>query len=914
MILFTRNFDRLTFQSVLILLFMAVAIAPAAYADDLVDGARAAPEPLRAARPTFEIGPIDGLTTDWHPAPAWTSIPAGTILMLHQAAQLDEMVVWSGAYEFARDESGSTAIAILHAVGPQQISVEVAPYLEGAGASFSSSSTFDVVNIRFDYISVSPIVVDLDPPTSDPGPDVVEPTGFEDLTDNQSQFGGAGGSGSSGGDQSLVLLEVDVNPPGFAPLMEWRLDDQPALLGPAVLMRSADIELSMVEVGPVSTPSTLQGSSETASANAPSVFASNRIASPHGGSSLSPQPASRDDDKRSRRESPNDPAEAGDGGDDDDLWAPEDGTDIYNTNSGNVGIGTQTPHRKLDVVGTASIRGDVGIGTLNPSTRLAVRAQEPTHQIFSVNRPASNTAALYVGNDSDQNAVIASNNADLRLGRDLAGDFTEHMVIQNDGNVGIGTTTPEHALDVVGAIRADSLIVEGDAGVEVEGEIIAQGQVSAIAFASTNSPLADGEADFPLITGTIERARIDGKTGHMGIGTVAPRQRLDVSDPDSGVGIRVGSTAFDLPEQGFVNLFEGNDGARLVVNGEADLFQIKTRSAQTDFDVITIPYIGLNAGRVGIQTTTPAFTLDVNGDIGAAVMNADELNVDAVNVNMLNVNTVTASGAMNADTLSVGGGTTLGNGLNVTSGATTLGSVLNVSGATTLKDLTVTPGFNGMIVTNSNGFELTFEGGDAGDAANIRTLNGELALLAAGGLHLGSGGVNDRVFIDPSGAVGIGTTSPNALLDVNGVASVKVLRITGADLAEKFPVSERVEPGMVVAIDPDRPGQLCLARGAYNRCVAGVVSGANNLSVGAVLGNLPGQEDAPPIALSGRVWVYCDATDTAIKPGDLLTTSSTPGHAMKVLDYQKGQGAIIGKAMTCLDQGTGFVLVLVSLQ
>jgi hypothetical protein len=41
--------------------------------------------------------------------------------------------------------------------------------------------------------------------------------------------------------------------------------------------------------------------------------------------------------------------------------------------------------------------------------------------------------------------------------------------------------------------------------------------------------------------------------------------------------------------------------------------------------------------------------------------------------------------------------------------------------------------------------------------------------------------------------------------------------------------------------------------------VAGVVSGANGLSAGAILGNLPGHEDAPPIALSGRVWVYCDS-------------------------------------------------------
>jgi hypothetical protein len=164
------------------------------------------------------------------------------------------------------------------------------------------------------------------------------------------------------------------------------------------------------------------------------------------------------------------------------------------------------------------------------------------------------------------------------------------------------------------------------------------------------------------------------------------------------------------------------------------------------------------------------------------------------------------------------------------------------------------------------------------------------------------------------GNVGIGTTSPAAKLDVAGTARAEVVEITGADVAEKFPVSEDVRPGMVVAIDPGNPGQLCLARGVHNRCVAGVVSGANGLSAGAVLGNLPGQENSPPVALSGRVWVYCDATDQPIAPGDLLTTSDTPGHAMKVTDHSAAQGAILGKAMTSLEEGRGLVLVLVSLQ
>lgn len=148
-----------------------------------------------------------------------------------------------------------------------------------------------------------------------------------------------------------------------------------------------------------------------------------------------------------------------------------------------------------------------------------------------------------------------------------------------------------------------------------------------------------------------------------------------------------------------------------------------------------------------------------------------------------------------------------------------------------------------------------------------------------------------------------------------GVVSVPILEITGADIAEKFPTSETLVPGMVVAIDAKNPGKLCQARGAYNRCVAGVVSGANDFPAGAVLGSAPESKGAPAIALSGRVYVMCDTTEAAIEPGDLLTSSNVPGHAMKAVDRERSHGAVIGKAMTGLAKGeSGLVLVLVNLQ
>ncbi len=161
--------------------------------------------------------------------------------------------------------------------------------------------------------------------------------------------------------------------------------------------------------------------------------------------------------------------------------------------------------------------------------------------------------------------------------------------------------------------------------------------------------------------------------------------------------------------------------------------------------------------------------------------------------------------------------------------------------------------------------------------------------------------------------------SGGAALYVVGTASVGVITIRGgADLAEHFEVvseAAEVKPGMVVMIDTDHEGGVMLASGAYNKRVAGVVSGANDLKAGMILGDFDGQIESKPIALTGRVWTYVDATEVAVEPGDLLTTSDTVGHAMVATDRERAHGAVIGKAMSRLEKGEkGLVLVLVNLQ
>jgi hypothetical protein len=146
-----------------------------------------------------------------------------------------------------------------------------------------------------------------------------------------------------------------------------------------------------------------------------------------------------------------------------------------------------------------------------------------------------------------------------------------------------------------------------------------------------------------------------------------------------------------------------------------------------------------------------------------------------------------------------------------------------------------------------------------------------------------------------------------------------VLEITGgSDLSENFDVSSEgseLKPGTVVCIDPRNPGRLVVSRRSCDRTVAGVVSGAGGVRPGMLMGQHGSEANGKhPVALSGRVYVWCDASTGSIEPGDMLTTASTPGHAQRVDDFQKAQGAILGKAMSGLTDGRGLVLVLVTLQ
>lgn len=149
--------------------------------------------------------------------------------------------------------------------------------------------------------------------------------------------------------------------------------------------------------------------------------------------------------------------------------------------------------------------------------------------------------------------------------------------------------------------------------------------------------------------------------------------------------------------------------------------------------------------------------------------------------------------------------------------------------------------------------------------------------------------------------------TPNLWLDAAGQVVIKAGFGTQAlDLAERFPTDGPVAPGEVLVFRSDAHAASPCDREGDTR-VIGVVS----TEPGCILGL---DETHAPVALCGTVPCRVDATIAPIEVGDLLTTSSTKGHAQKALDPAHSQGAIIGKALAPIKAGKGEIPILVFLQ
>jgi hypothetical protein len=192
-------------------------------------------------------------------------------------------------------------------------------------------------------------------------------------------------------------------------------------------------------------------------------------------------------------------------------------------------------------------------------------------------------------------------------------------------------------------------------------------------------------------------------------------------------------------------------------------------------------------------------------------------------------------------------------------------------------------------------------------ALNLSSWSGDIPSCCA--VWAGSHGTGVYAQGSPAGYFDGDVQVTGDLILINSPSSLS------GDVAEDFDVEDRdglPGPGTVLVIGPD--GKLLPSADPYDTRVAGVVSGAGDLQPAVVLQRVETDIPRLPIALVGKAFCKVDAAFGPISPGDLLTTSPTPGHAMKVLDRSRALGTILGKALSMQGEGQGLIPILLALR
>ncbi len=457
--------------------------------------------------------------------------------------------------------------------------------------------------------------------------------------------------------------------------------------------------------------------------------------------------------------------------------------------------------------------------------------------------------------------------------------------------VGIGTSSPLKNLHIVGSDTLSSLL-------------IAPNIPSIFSNKSSEILLAENKTYFSGMSiryeGADDRLYFYGKNGSNTYGPLLTIKR------SGGVGINTGFPTKDLQVMGsdtLVSLLLTPNKSPSGSNSEILFSEDKNYSYG-----MSIRYDGQDNRMYfyGKSTTTtygPNLTIERGGNVGVGTNNPTELfHVASSGDNAAALFVGEGIGTSDATLISKNTSTSGGNACYFESNANQTTTILKQNGTGAMLKL-IGPGsdHDDFRVYNDGTVEMFNDN-------HTRTIR----------LDPSENGTTTGSQITLYGADGSTTIEIDGDYNGKGRISTEELQITGgSDLSEYFSITDNnnVKPGMLVSIDPEHPGKLKVTSRAYDKKVAGIVSGANNIKPGLIMRQKGTIADGSYlIALSGRVYCHADASRNPIEVGDLLTSSSTPGYAMKAIDSDKAKGAIIGKAMTPLRSGKGTVLVLVTLQ
>jgi hypothetical protein len=425
---------------------------------------------------------------------------------------------------------------------------------------------------------------------------------------------------------------------------------------------------------------------------------------------------------------------------------------------------------------------NIGVGTLTPRNPLGIRSQGASQELLSFEDPTGATKWHL-----NQNLKVgAAFTPGLNFAETSVADA--RLFLQPGGNVGIGTAIPQQNLSVAAGLNLDQANV--NAGTLMPG--LTFGSTSGEGIASRRTG-GTNQYGLDFYTGFALRMSI-AQNGNIGVGT---------NVPDSPLHVAGGNSNLDTTEGDFKI---GNPGLRLKMG-------------------VTLGGPGAGDARIRAQGGTSRLILGSAAD--------DTLTISGPSVG---INTTTPAGALDVD-----GDTTLAGKLTV-NGAVVLTGAVKINGG-----LTVTGAKSGYVADR-----FVYRGDEPLRRGDVVVLHSRPATLISTESRIP---LIEIMLSDKAGDPAVCGIVDEPQLDAEQLADLDLPRIKGARI------------GLMVTL------------GAYAFC---------------------------------RV----DATESAVKPGDLLTTGSSKGCAAKIrAKTEVKAGTVIGKALGALAKGNiGLIPILVSQQ